>query len=33
MEGPPPAGNYKLGYKELKRAIKVEKKIRLKKQK
>jgi len=33
MEGPPPAGNYKLGYKELKRAIKVEKKNKIKKAK
>ena len=30
-EGPPPAGPYKLGFKELERAIKTEKKGKLKK--
>ena len=30
-EGPPPAGPYKLGFKELERAIKTEKKVNLKK--
>ena len=32
-EGPPPAGPYKLGFKELERAIKIEKKGKLKKAK
>ena len=32
-EGPPPAGPYKLGYKELERAIKTEKKGKIKKAK
>ena len=32
-EGPPPAGPYRLGYKELERAIKTEKKGKIKKAK
>ena len=32
-EGPPPAGPYRLGYKELERAIKIEKKGKIKKAK
>ena len=32
-EGPPPAGPYRLGYKELERAIKSEKKGKIKKAK